>query len=108
VLGQEGLPILRLFVEDALREMPSKSCDVLTILKILALYGNSEDCELIANAARKPIDPDSVIWSAVLNQYDEGHPDTARMIEKLRRPLPPEGFFRVAYSGKQCACEEKA
>lgn len=96
LLRQNGLPRLRAWVRDALEEKEMDDDDVMFILKILAMYGQPEDVELIAEAARKPINADGFMWSVILGQFSSEHPGSADMIEALRSPLPSD-FLRVAY-----------
>lgn len=96
VLKQDGLPRLRTWVRDLLDGRDVKADDVMFIMKILAMYRQREDVDLIAQAARKPIKADGFMWSVVLGQFDGEHPYSAEMIDALRNPLPTE-FILVTY-----------
>lgn len=95
-LKKEGLPRLRRWVCDVLDGKVVKEGDVMFILKILAMYRQHEDVELIAKAARKPIDPESYMWSLIFSQFTAEHPYSAEMIDALRDPLPSD-FILVGY-----------
>lgn len=95
-LKQAGLPHLRLWVEDALHGRGNHEGDILFVLKILAMYREAQDVDLIVRAARLPWKPDGFMWSVVLDQFDEDHPHTQHLISSLRDPLP-EGFLLVSY-----------
>jgi hypothetical protein len=96
VLVEDGLPRLRAWVRDGLDDRDADKDDVMFLLKILGMYRQREDVDLIARAARKPINPDGFLWSVVLGQFDAEHPHSTEMIDALRDPLPV-GFIRVAY-----------
>lgn len=68
-LKQAGLPHLRLWVEDALHGRANHEGDILFILKILAMYREAQDVDLIVRAARLPWKPDGFMWSVVLDQF---------------------------------------
>ncbi|MRR11641.1 HEAT repeat domain-containing protein, partial [bacterium] len=95
-LKQAGLPQLRLCVEDALHGKGGREEDILFILKILAMYQEEQDVDLIVRAARLPWKPDGFMWSVVLGQFDEDHPHAERLLSALRDPLP-SGFLLVSY-----------
>jgi hypothetical protein len=96
VLKQEGLPRLRSVVRDGLQGKQVNDMDVMLILKILAMYRQREDIELIAEAARKPIDDDNFMWSIIFGQFDAEHPFSQQIVDTLRDPLPT-GFILIAY-----------
>ncbi len=95
-LSQEGLPLLRCWIEDCLAGNEVDDDDVMFILKILAMYRQPADIDLIARAARMPHKPDGYIWSIILGQFDHEHPLALDMVEALRSPLPTE-FILVSY-----------
>jgi hypothetical protein len=96
VLTQDGLPRLRTWVRDCLDGRDVDEDDVMFILKILAMYRQPEDIDLIAEAARKPIDAEGFMWSMIFGQFDEEHPYSVQMIDALRDPLPGD-FILVSY-----------
>lgn len=95
-LSQDGLPRLRMWVRDSLDGRDVRVDDVMFIMKILAMYHQREDVDLIAEAARKPIDPDSFMWSIIFGAFDKEHPHAMSMIQALRDPLPTK-FILVSY-----------
>ena len=95
-LRRHGLARLRVWVEDALGGKPHSEDEILFILKILGMYGEAQDAELIAKAARHPLSPDAFMWSIVLGQFNDNHPQLATLISALKEPLPP-GFIRVSF-----------
>jgi hypothetical protein len=95
-LRRHGLSRLRVWVEDALGGKPHSEDETLFILKILGMYGEEQDVELIAKAARYPIGPEAYIWSVILARFKDKHPQVAALIAALKEPLP-QGFIRVAF-----------
>ncbi len=95
-LKEEGLPRLRSFMRDGPQGGQVKVDGMMFILKILGAYQQPEDIDLIARAARKPIDPENFMWSVVFNEFDTDHPFAQRMVDALRDPLPAK-FTLVAY-----------
>lgn len=95
-LQQDGLPRLRAWVRDHLEGQDVRKGEILFILKILAMYRQRQDVDLIAQAARKPVDADGFMWSVIFNQFDNEHPYSVDMVEALRDPLPTH-FILVAY-----------
>jgi hypothetical protein len=95
VLFEHGIPhLLRLF--DALIPDPGEDSDALLfLLKILAMYQSTEGAARVVEAARKPLLPDSYIWSVVLEQFEEDHPYLPWLCRELADP-PPQGFIGVA------------
>lgn len=96
VLKQEGLPRLRRVFRDHLEGKHAAKGDAMFVLKILAMYRQREDVDLIARAARNAIDQEDYRWSIVLGQFDLQHPFSQEMIDLLRAPLP-RGFLSVCY-----------
>lgn len=96
ILKQDGLLRLRTWVRDLLDGQGGREDDVMFILKILAMYRQREDVDLIARAARKPVKPDDYMWTVVFGQFSAEHPHSADMIDALRDPLPTE-FILVTY-----------
>jgi hypothetical protein len=96
VFKQEGLPRLRNWVRDHLACQDDRVDVIMFILKILAMYRQYDDVDLIAEAARRQINADSYMWSIIFNQFDAEHPFSGEMIDRLRDPLPT-GFMSVAY-----------
>jgi hypothetical protein len=96
-LGENGLPHLRRFFVERFDAYPEdKADDLLSILKILAMYGDLEDLDFVIKAAHKPLKPDSYKWSEVLGQVTNKHPGWEKLCDSLRSPLP-KGFLCVAY-----------
>jgi hypothetical protein len=106
VLRDEGLPLLRGILTDALSRPQSAETDELSVfekthiclflLKILALYQQQGDGALIAAAARVSALANEYLWCVVLDIVGERHPDAMEICDALREPLP-EGFVGVAY-----------
>ena len=97
ILRAQGLPTLRLFVQDALEGVSVSENDILFVLKILGMYEQEQDVQLIAKAARKPFQVDDYMWSIIFSQFYDDHPYADLLINELRHPLPPAGFIRVTY-----------
>jgi hypothetical protein len=96
VFKQEGLPRLRSWVRNHLDGQDDRMEVIMFLLKILAMYRQYDDVDLIAEAARRQINADSYMWSIILKQFDAEHPFSGEMIDRLRDPLPT-GFISVAY-----------
>ena len=96
VLRDQGLPTLRLCVSDALAGNNAKESDLEFILKVLAMYQQAEDVELIASAARKAGEEAGYMWSVILGQFDAEHACSRLLVDALRDPLP-KGFLGIAY-----------
>lgn len=92
----EGLPRLRLWVEDLIDGRQVDEDAVMFILKILAMYRQSQDVALIARVVRMSQYADSYNWSIIFSEFGPDHPFAGDMIDALRDPLP-EGFALVAY-----------
>jgi len=95
-LRTHGLSRLRVWVEDALAGKPYREDDILFILKILGMYREAQDADLIARAARHPLNPNAFMWSIVLGQFNDDHPHVAMLISALKEPLP-QGFILVSF-----------
>jgi hypothetical protein len=96
VFAQEGLPLLRERVAAFDLGMDVANDDILFIIKILAMYRQSEDLPTIVAAARKPLETDSYMWSVIFGQFEDDHPLAVEMVDRLRAPLP-DGFILVTY-----------
>lgn len=104
VLRERGIPeLLRLF--DEIQEAPAEddANTLLFILKMLALYGTTEGTLKVIEAARQPLKPDGYMWSVVLANFKEGHPEAALLYRSLRDPLPPD-FIGVSLIDAANAC----
>lgn len=109
VLLDDGVPELcRLF--DLLVTAPDEALedDLLFLVKILAIFWSEEGTERVIAAARRPLKPESYLWSVILGQFNSEHPETDMLLEALRDPLPPD-FIRVSLldCANQRALEQK-
>jgi len=95
-LCTNGLPHLRRFLEQGLEHASHDNDDLLFILKILAMYGQKEDVDLIIKAARKPLMQEGYLWSVILGQVDHEHVGHKSLCDGLREPLP-DGFIAMTY-----------
>jgi hypothetical protein len=93
---QDGLPRLRAWVRDCIDGGDVDKGTVMFVLKILAMYRQREDVDLIAQAARMPLESGGFLWSVIFGQFDTEHPYSLDMIDALRNPLPTD-FISVAY-----------
>jgi len=96
VLFEQGIPeLIRVF--DELVDEPDDQGDALLfVLKILVMYGSSEGMGRLVEAARRPLRPESYLWSVVFEQLDEALSFLPWLFKELRRPLP-QGFIAVAF-----------
>lgn len=96
VLALEGIPELcRIFDELVDSGDEKTESDLMFVLKILAIYQTEEGTRRVIQAARRPLNPDGFMWSVILQQYGEEHPQTDDLLRELNVPLPA-GFLRVA------------
>lgn len=95
-LCKDGLPLLRLEVERVLAGEPAPDDTILFILKILAMYKQKEDVELISRVARANYEPGSYMWSVVFGIMGDDHPFAGQLVDALRNPLP-KNFVAVAF-----------
>lgn len=95
-LARDGLPLLRHEIERALAGNGPSSSDALFIMKILAMYRQKEDVELIVRVARAGYEKDGYMWSVVFGEVGDDHPNVGQFIDALREPLP-DGFMGVAF-----------
>ena len=70
--------------------------DLLFVLKILAMYRTETGTERVIRAAHKPLKPEAYMWSVILSQYEDDHPQAKRLLKELANPIPP-GFLGVAF-----------
>lgn len=96
-LRENGLPILRRLVRQEMAHASEEgSRDLLFVLKVLTLYKDPEDADLIIQAVRQPLAPEDFLWSLVFGEMNAENPGWERVCDGLRSPLPP-GFIAVAY-----------
>lgn len=96
VLAEHGVPLVARVVTAALRNPSLLDADeVLFALKILAMYGTEEGTDVVLQAARAPLRPDSYMWSVIVRPYSPTHPESERLFRELSDPLPGE-FLAVA------------
>lgn len=96
ILKDNGIPeLLELYdqVQSACREDDEDA--LMFILKILALYGTTEGTLKVIEATRQPLKPDGYVWSPIMHQYCDGHPQTELLFRSLSDPLPT-GFIGVS------------
>ncbi|MBK9156247.1 MAG: HEAT repeat domain-containing protein [Chloracidobacterium sp.] len=96
IFVQVGLPCLRMWIRDGVDGKHVDEDNLLFIMKILAMYREREDVDLIARAARKPISSDGFMWSIIFGQFGSEHPFANEMVDALRDPLPT-GFILISY-----------
>jgi hypothetical protein len=96
-LKERGLPFLRRMVREGMSgASEERADDLLFVLKVLALYKQPEDVDLLAEAARHSLGPENFLWPVIFGLVDAEHPGWRRLCELLRSPLP-QGFIGVAY-----------
>lgn len=97
ILREEGLPrLLKAFDARLARSGEGSADTLLFVLKVAGLYRVEEVVERIEAAVRRPVEPESMMWSVLFNVFDETHPYRSAVVNRLRSPLP-EGFIGVAY-----------
>jgi len=95
-LRTTGLPELcRIYDELSSSSRELFADDLMFVLKILAMYRSPEGTERVIAALSTPVSPDSSMWSIVLHQYNEEHPDTLKLLQALPDRLPA-GFLRFS------------
>ncbi|HMN15490.1 MAG TPA: hypothetical protein PKD55_24505, partial [Bellilinea sp.] len=95
ILSRDGLPQLRALIQNEIISGGGSEI-ILFMLKILALYRQDSDVQIIADAAHKPLLPDSFMWSVILSEFTVDHPCSLQMADALRQPIPA-GFISIAY-----------
>ena len=73
----------------------SDQWDALLTLKVLAAYGTRAGAEQVVQAALRPLDDESFLWSEVMQQYSASNPQTPYVYQQLAQTLPT-GFIAVA------------
>lgn len=96
ILAKDGLPQLRIWVRDLIDGKQGDHDAVMFIMKVLAMYQQKEDVDLIANAAQVPINADGFMWSRIFSQFGPAHSFANDMVDALRYPLPTS-FILVSY-----------
>lgn len=96
VLRDSGLPILRNYVRDCLVHNDLDNDLQLLTLKILGMYAQRQDVELIGKVAKKQVLPEAYMWSTIFGTFTPDHPFAVNMADELRSTLPT-GFSLVSY-----------
>ena len=92
----EGLPMLRAEIRKRLDRRGDHQEETLSILKVLALYGQSENAALIVEAARASVGAESYLWSVIFTRLRKLVPLATLVLDGLRTPLP-EGILGRLY-----------
>jgi tetratricopeptide (TPR) repeat protein len=102
VLQTDGIPLLCGLVDEALAdsgrldELAAQPFNhIMLALKVAAMYGTAEGTDVIVRAALRPLFPENYMWSVVLSQVREGHPQSQRLFAAFGDSLP-QGFIAVA------------
>lgn len=101
VMSEKGVPLLVSIVTQLLaapqaeEDNPDHEDLILFALKIMAMYGAAEGTDIVLKAAQKPLNPDAYMWSVILGQYTQGHPQAERLFDSLGQSLPT-GFLAMA------------
>lgn len=96
VMSEQGTELLGQIVIELLQDKSgTHSDDILFALKIFAMYGAEHGPEIVLSAASQPVQPDSYMWSVILQAYTAQHPQTERLFNELSDPLPND-FLAVA------------
>jgi hypothetical protein len=90
VMATKGIGLLVEIVNRAKVESSCAADDVLFALKILAMYGTPEGTNAVIWAARKPLKPDSYMWSVIFRAYTAQHPQSEKLFKELSDPLPSD------------------
>ena len=86
---QEGLPLLRWYITDAIAGKPHQDHDLMTVLEVLAIYRQKEDVAWIYKAILHPIAPNDPAWFAILATYRDQHPYLKPFVQAIAKHLPP-------------------
>lgn len=101
VMADNGIPSLIRMIDQLLaapeseEDNPDHEDLILFALKIMAMYGTAEGTDTVLKAAQKPLNPDTYMWSVILGQYTQGHPQAERLFDSLGQSLPT-GFLAMA------------
>src|SRR5947208_3076345 len=80
VLQADGTPLLIRLVEETLADLARFGQDeTLFALKILVIHATEEGTDAVIQAARRPLDPESYMWSVILKEYRADHPQAQRL-----------------------------
>jgi hypothetical protein len=96
LLRAQGLPRLRVLVESYLSNRDLDPDAVVFVAKILAMYGEPQDVDLIINLARDADCEDRYLWSVIFDVLASHGSIAERVIDGLRRPLPTK-FCGIAF-----------
>lgn len=97
VLRQRGLPVLREIFDQWFATTPwddRRNEDAMFLVKIFAMYAESEDRPRIGRAARIPELADEFLWGPIFAVYTEDHPLYQEVFQVVGNPLP-QGFAGV-------------
>ena len=79
VLQAEGTPELcRIFTDLENSHDPHTRHSLMLVLKILAMYKTEQGTQCVVKAALKPFQADDELWTLVLEQFDDKHPQAKR------------------------------
>ena len=96
ILRERGIPeLLRIFDQILQAPADDEINTLLFILKILALYGTTDGTLKVIESAQRPLKPDGYMWTAILGNFQAGHPQNELLYGSLSDPLPAE-FIGVA------------
>jgi hypothetical protein len=96
VMQEKGLPLLYAAFDHALSCERLDADDLLLILKVFAIHGTRDGAERIVRAAQLGIASQRTMWSVILEQFDEEHPQSVFMINRLKDSLLL-GTLGIAY-----------
>ena len=95
-MTDKGIPELcRIFDQLAATKDKQTVDDLLFVLKILAMYRTEAGTDRVIRAAKMPLNPEAYMWSVILAQYKDEHPQADKMLKQLGNPLPKD-FLAVA------------
>jgi len=97
ILRDQGTPqLVRLFDEGGTASAADGDL-LLFLLKVLAMFRNRAGTERVIGALRTGFVPEAFLWSMVLNQFGEAHPDAPYLVEQVADAFPRRDFSTVAF-----------
>ena len=93
---EDGLPELRRLLKDGLKFPEYREDELMFIMKILAMYHQEQDVNLIIDVALSGFNSDGYMWSVIFGVFDKDHEHWKALIDGFKDKLP-NGFVCIAY-----------
>jgi hypothetical protein len=97
ILCEEGAPQLARLYDEGAAASDADANLLLFLLKVLVMYRTQSGTERVIGALRRSFAPEAFLWSMVLNQFAESHPDAPYLVEQVADVFPRHDFSSVAF-----------